>query len=74
MTDTTPSRAERAAGILLHPTSIPGPHGVGDLGAAAYRFVDFLTGGQLPLCVELRLRRLAAADLARRTGRARLAR
>jgi len=32
----------RASGILLHPTSLPGPHGVGDLGPEAYRFVDFL--------------------------------
>jgi 4-alpha-glucanotransferase len=32
----------RASGILLHPTSLPGPHGVGDLGPAAYRFVDYL--------------------------------
>jgi len=32
----------RSAGILLHPTSLPGPHGTGDLGAAAYRFVDML--------------------------------
>ncbi len=32
----------RASGILLHPTSFPGPHGIGDLGEAAYRFVDFL--------------------------------
>jgi 4-alpha-glucanotransferase len=27
---------------LLHPTSLPGPFGIGDLGQAAYRFVDFL--------------------------------
>ncbi len=33
---------ERAAGILLHPTSLPGPHGVGDLGPEAHRFVDWL--------------------------------
>jgi 4-alpha-glucanotransferase len=33
---------ERASGILLHPTSLPGPYGIGDLGPAAYRFVDFL--------------------------------
>jgi 4-alpha-glucanotransferase len=33
---------ERASGILLHPTSLPGPHGVGDLGVEAYRFIDFL--------------------------------
>jgi 4-alpha-glucanotransferase len=32
----------RASGILLHPTSLPGRFGVGDLGEAAYRFVDFL--------------------------------
>jgi 4-alpha-glucanotransferase len=32
----------RASGILLHPTALPGPHGIGDLGAAAHRFVDFL--------------------------------
>jgi 4-alpha-glucanotransferase len=28
--------------VLLHPTSLPGPHGCGDLGDQAYRFVDFL--------------------------------
>ena len=33
---------ERLSGILLHPTSLPSPYGIGDLGAAAYRFVDFL--------------------------------
>ena len=40
---------ERASGILLHPTSFPGPYGIGDLGAEAYRFVDFLqqTGQKL---------------------------
>ena len=32
----------RAAGILLHPTSLPSRGGVGDFGPAAYRFVDFL--------------------------------
>lgn len=32
----------RSSGILLHPTSLPGPHGVGDFGPEAYRFVDFL--------------------------------
>src|SRR5262245_33185277 len=32
----------RASGILLHPTSLPGRFGIGDLGAAAYEFVDFL--------------------------------
>jgi 4-alpha-glucanotransferase len=32
----------RRSGILMHPTSLPGPFGIGDLGDAAYRFVDFL--------------------------------
>ena len=32
----------RASGILLHPTSLPGPFGIGDLGDEAYRFADFL--------------------------------
>ncbi|HEY8461476.1 MAG TPA: 4-alpha-glucanotransferase [Blastocatellia bacterium] len=32
----------RASGILLHPTSLPGRFGIGDLGAAAYEFVNFL--------------------------------
>jgi polyphosphate kinase 2 len=34
----------RHNGILLHPTSLPGPHGSGDLGPAAYHFVDWLVG------------------------------
>ena len=29
----------RAAGILLHPTSLPGPYGIGDLGREADRFL-----------------------------------
>ena len=33
---------ERSAGILLHPTSLPGKYGIGDLGNEAYKFVDFL--------------------------------
>jgi 4-alpha-glucanotransferase len=32
----------RSSGILLHPTSLPGRFGIGDLGDEAYRFVDFL--------------------------------
>ena len=34
--------SNRSSGILLHPTSLPGPHGIGSLGSEAYRFVDFL--------------------------------
>jgi 4-alpha-glucanotransferase len=40
-------RFPRSAGILLHPTSLPGGSGIGELGEAAYRFVDHLVeGGQ----------------------------
>ena len=35
-------RAERSSGILLHPTSLPGAYGIGDLGPSAYRFIEFL--------------------------------
>lgn len=40
---------KRASGILLHPTSLPGPYGIGDLGAAAYRWVDFLASAGITL-------------------------
>jgi 4-alpha-glucanotransferase len=33
---------KRNSGILLHPTSFPGPDGIGDLGPEAYRWIDFL--------------------------------
>lgn len=32
----------RSSGVLLHPTSLPGRYGIGDLGDMAYRFVDWL--------------------------------
>ena len=35
-------KMRRLSGILVHPTSLPGKFGVGDLGPEAYRFVDFL--------------------------------
>jgi 4-alpha-glucanotransferase len=49
-------RLPRASGLLLHPTSLPGGFGVGDLGPAAVEFLDLLAAaGQrwwqvLPLC------------------------
>ncbi|OIP72326.1 MAG: 4-alpha-glucanotransferase [Oscillatoriales cyanobacterium CG2_30_40_61] len=33
---------QRSSGILLHPTSFPSQHGIGDLGKSAYEFIDFL--------------------------------
>src|SRR3954471_3012639 len=35
-------RFDRSSGLLLHPISLPGPHGIGDLGREAYMFIDFL--------------------------------
>jgi len=40
---------ERSAGVLLHPSSLPGPNGIGTLGAEARNFVDFLTKAGLSL-------------------------
>ncbi|MCC6317574.1 MAG: 4-alpha-glucanotransferase [Gemmatimonadaceae bacterium] len=42
-------RFPRAAGILLHPTSLPGPHGIGDLGPEAHRFLDILADAGLKI-------------------------
>jgi 4-alpha-glucanotransferase len=36
----------RDSGILLHPTSLPGPYGIGELGSAAFAFIDFLADSQ----------------------------
>jgi 4-alpha-glucanotransferase len=36
-------KQNRASGIILHPTSLPGPDGIGDLGPEAYRWIDFLS-------------------------------
>jgi hypothetical protein len=32
----------RRVGVVLHPTSLPGPNGIGELGAEAFRFIDWL--------------------------------
>lgn len=39
----------RASGILVHPTSLPGPFGVGDLGPATCRLLDFLVASKQKL-------------------------
>ncbi|MFW9856755.1 MAG: 4-alpha-glucanotransferase [Candidatus Thorarchaeota archaeon] len=36
------SKCRRLSGILLHPTSLPGKWGIGDLGSNLYKFIDFL--------------------------------
>lgn len=35
-------RFQRSSGVLLHPTSLPGPYGAGDLGPEALSFIEFL--------------------------------
>ncbi|MCQ4935614.1 4-alpha-glucanotransferase [Anaerotignum propionicum] len=46
----------RKSGILLHPSSIPSPFGIGDFGGEAYHFIDELAAAKqtlwqiLPLC------------------------
>ena len=34
---------KRSSGILLHPSSLPSPYGIGDLGPQAFRFIDWLS-------------------------------
>ena len=42
-------RFPRQSGLLLHPTSLPGGHGVGDLGPEAFLFIEFLTDAKQTL-------------------------
>ena len=53
----------RTSGLLLHPTSLPGRFGIGDLGDTAYRWVDFLaaTGQTLWQVLPRALRALRTA-------------
>ncbi|HZD32638.1 MAG TPA: 4-alpha-glucanotransferase, partial [Candidatus Angelobacter sp.] len=41
--------AQRSCGILMHPTSLPASGGIGDLGPAAYEFVDWLASARQSL-------------------------
>jgi 4-alpha-glucanotransferase len=36
---------QRTAGVLLHPTALPGPGPIGSLGAEAHRFIELLAAG-----------------------------
>jgi 4-alpha-glucanotransferase len=44
-----PLLAQRRAGVLLHPTSLPGPSPQGDIGHEAYRFIEFIAAAGLSL-------------------------
>lgn len=39
---THPALSARLSGVLLHPSSLPGGDGIGDIGGSAHEFVDFL--------------------------------
>ena len=47
--------SRRRAGLLLHPTSLPGGYGNGDLGPDAYRFIEFMAACGLVLKVASKL-------------------
>jgi 4-alpha-glucanotransferase len=40
------AKPSRSSGILLHPTSLPGPYGIGDIGPIAYEWVDLLVSAR----------------------------
>ena len=44
-----PAEGRRAAGALLHPTSLPGRYGIGDLGDEAIAFLDWLAAAGMTL-------------------------
>src|SRR6266536_2553316 len=52
----------RASGILLHPTSLPSPGGIGDFGSSAYAFADFLASARQGLWQVLPLGPLGFGD------------
>ena len=37
------NKHKRQSGVLLHPTALPGPYGIGEIGPHAYRFADHLS-------------------------------
>src|SRR5690349_19060188 len=42
-------RFPRAAGILLHPTSLPGPNGIGEIGPEAVAWIDWLASAGMTI-------------------------
>ncbi len=53
---------QRASGVLLHITSLPGPHGIGDFGPGAYHFVDWLVSAGQTLWQVLPLTPIGPGD------------
>jgi 4-alpha-glucanotransferase len=58
----TEEKFPRASGVLMHPTSLPGPHGIGDFGPQAFAFVDFLASAGQKLWQVLPLNPTGYAD------------
>jgi 4-alpha-glucanotransferase len=52
----------RASGVLLHPTCLPGPHGIGDLGPSARHFVEWLVSAGQRLWQVLPLNPIGAGN------------
>ena len=46
---TTAMKFSRSAGVLLHPTSLPGQYGIGDLGHEAQQFISYLHQGGIKI-------------------------
>jgi len=42
-------RDSRRAGVIMHPTSLPGPYGIGDMGSEAFAFVDWLATAKMQI-------------------------
>lgn len=59
---THPHLDARSAGVLLHPTSLPGSLPSGDLGSEAYRFVDFLSDAGCTFWQMLPIHPMGGAD------------
>lgn len=59
----------RRAGVILHPTSLPGPNGIGELGAEAFKFVDWLNEAGMQ-CWQVRPASLAGTSSAPASGSA----
>ncbi|KAK9867464.1 hypothetical protein WJX84_001533, partial [Apatococcus fuscideae] len=47
--DTQGIPKNRRSGVILHPTSLPGPYGTGEIGQEAYRFVDWLASAGMQI-------------------------
>jgi hypothetical protein len=55
-------RQNRAAGLLLHPTSLPGSTGIGTFGSEAIHFVDFLADAGMIVPYKMKGTRLSPMD------------